>query len=183
MDIEKYLVERIERHLEVLFEGERTRNDVSAVAATYVRDVYHIDEPANLLAIELTDGAFSRMIRFDVLAAAGFVASLVSGVAGAGNPILLGCAVLASVGALGGVVEKTSKAEGLLFWAIYGMEGHQGTRQEIEVTFRSLCSGNSEVVVDDFSAALQGLIDIGVIEQQDGQLRVAERLVFVWFRE
>lgn len=151
--------------------------DAHELSEQYVKISYEIKDSINkLLAIEIKEDTPGRIIKFNLLMAAGFVASLVGGIAGSNNPIVLGSIIVSSVVSLMGLVEKTSQSEGALFWIIYEMEGHSGDRRKVQSSFNSLCDRIEEIESGDFHAALRDLINRGIVEQQNQILRIAEKL-------
>jgi hypothetical protein len=184
MDVNKILTQRAEQHFKELVAQIDIKADIHDLAGRYVQEAYTVEQTADhLLAVEIKDDSPTRLIKFNLLAAAGFLASLVGGIAGANNPVILGSVIVSSVASLTGLVEQTTRAEGVLFWAIYGIDGHQGKRSKVRARFNALSQQSSEVEAADFPAALRELIDIGIIEQQGDLLKVADKLVFLWFRE
>ena len=184
MDVNRILIQRAEQRFKELVEHINIKADAYDLAERYVQEAYIVEETADhLLAVELKDDTPSRLIKFNLLAAAGFLASLVGGIAGANNPVILGSVIVSSVAALTGLVEQTTRAEGVLFWSIYGMDEHQGKRNEVRARFNELSKQSSEVEAADFYAALRELIDIGIVQQQGELLKVTDKLVFLWFRE
>lgn len=184
MDTKKILLQQTKYRLEQVLTRINTTLDVNDLAEKYVQEVYIIEPTAqNLLIVEVKDEDVSQVIKFDLLAAAGFVASLIGGVGGADNPLLLGAFIISSVSSFLGLFNQASSAEALLFWVLYNMVGHKGDRKMVQKNFESLCKESEEVEVADFFAALQRLMEMGVIKQRDNLLEIADKLVHIWYRE
>ncbi len=131
----------------------------------------------HLMTAEVRKGELTQVVHYDLVAAAGFLASLVSGIIGTGTPILLACAVIGCLTSLKGLRKLTSRAEGILFWAVYESHYHIASRKQAEERFKELCEVESSVSPEDFSAALQGLLDLCCIKESNGNLIVADQVI------
>jgi len=183
MNIQELLMVKAEQQFEKMSDDLNLEFDVHSTAERYVHDSYAVeDSVSTLLAIELQDDVPGRIIKFNLLAAAGLVASLVGGIAGATNPLILGSVIVSSITSLTGLFEKTTPSEGALFWIIYEMENHEGNLEDIQSQFITISNQLIEIEPDDFRPALRKLLDIGAIEQQGNLLKVIEKLVILWFK-
>lgn len=154
------------------------------LAAKFVQESFTFEESTrDLLAVEIKDNAATHLIEVNLLSAAGFVASVIGGIAGAANPVLLVCAILSSIASLSSLFDEASHAEGLLFWILYKRDQHTGKRVELQTKFSDMSTSIPEVGPGDFHSALSGLLDMGVIRQRGSSLEIAEKLVYIWFSD
>jgi hypothetical protein len=131
----------------------------------------------HLMAAEMREGELVQVVHYDLAAAVGFLTSLVSGIIGTGTSVSLACAVIGCLTSLKGLKKLTSRAEGILFWAVYESHYHIASRKQAKERFKELCEIDDSVNPEDFSAALQGLLDVGCIKESDGNLIVAEQVI------
>lgn len=184
MDIKKILTQRAEEQFNEFAQNLHLEVDTRDLAEQYIRESYIIEQAEDhLLAVEFTDNKPGRLIKFNLIAAASFIVGLIGGIAGANNPVVLGSVIVNSVISLNSLIEKTTKAEGALFWVIYEMDGHEGKRNNVQTMFNNYCIQIEEINSTDFHTALHELIDIGIVEQHGELLKVTDKIVFLWFRE
>jgi DNA integrity scanning protein DisA with diadenylate cyclase activity len=177
--------ERIIQHIEPFFQGfdlSRTEElEVLAVTEEYVDVAFKITRgEENLVVIAGDEQVPDRLIRFDVLAGAGFLASLVGGILSGRDPILLGTVIISSLAAITNLVDRATRSEALLFWVVFKAEGHRARRNEAQEQFAEYCRERPEIEPEDFHAALQELLSIGLLSQESDQVYVTEKMVFVW---
>jgi hypothetical protein len=126
-----------------------------------------------LMVAKVQAAELQQAVYYDPVAATGFIAGLIGGIIGAANPVVVGCAVVGCLASLKGLRKAISRAEGILFWTVYERPHHVVPRKQAEGRFKELCESEDGVQPADFSAALQGLLDLGCIEESEGNLSVA----------
>jgi len=130
-----------------------------------------------LMTVEIREGVVIEVVYYDAAAAAGFLAGLVGGVAGASNWIVLGCTVVACLASLKQVKRKVSHAQGALFWALYDSPVHRASREQARRRFEGLCGEDVRVRPEDFAPALQGLVALGCVSQGSGSLCIKDVVI------
>lgn len=131
----------------------------------------------HLMAAKIRDGELVELTYYDPLRAIAFLASLFGAVIGAGSLIAVAFATVACLASLKGLRDTTSRAEGLLFLAVYESPGHMARRKEAEKRFKELCKLEDGVSPEDFSSAFLGLIRLDCIKQTDGYLSIKQRVM------
>lgn len=184
MDIIEILTKQTEEQFGEFAHNLNLKINPQDLAERYIRESCTIEPVENqLLAIELRGDKPGRLIKFNSIAAAGFIVSLIGGIAGANNPVVLGSVIVNSFISLSSLIERTTQAEGALFWVVYELNEHEGKRDKVQLIFNAYCKKTEEIKSADFHAALRELIDLGIIEQRGEILRITDKCVFVWYRD
>ena len=130
-----------------------------------------------LMIAEVREGELVQLVHYDPVAAVSFLASLIGGVIGAGSLIALACAAIGCLASLKELRDTASRAEGVLFLAVYESRHHVASRKQAEKRFGELCESEGGVRPEDFGAALQGLLDLDCIKESNGNLSIKKPVI------
>lgn len=180
--IRELLLERIEQLFKNVAGEFKIKIDPHSIAEKYIEFYTYETTDYNLIPFGGDENAPGSLIKLNLLAAAGFVASIITGIAGATIPLVVGCVIISSIASLNSLYEKTTHSEAVLFWVVYEMEKHLGSYSDIHNNFNSLCKEINGVEPEDFRPALNKLIAMRAIEQQGNLIKVSEKFVILWFR-
>ena len=128
-----------------------------------------VDSPIASLHSAFTNKA----TRYNPIAGAGVVATLIAGTAGVSSFIVLGLCVLAAIIGTLGVRQELTRAQCALFWLIYINDDHRVKRSEAERKFLRI---DEEKILkpEDFAPALAALLGLGCVVQTGDYLRTSE---------
>jgi len=131
-----------------------------------------------LTMAELKEGDVTELVHYDTTAAVVFLLGLIEGAVGAttmtgvGMLLVVSSAVVSCLLSLKRLGRRASRAESMVFLAVYESPHRAATRQQVEKRFRELSEEDRGVSETDFAAALQGLLDLGIIKEVGGRLLV-----------
>ncbi len=120
---------------------------------------------------------FPILIHYKPRMAAQIIVALITGIAGAGNPLAIWLAVIACGLALGDIRERAGAREALLFKIIFESENHQLQRNRAKETFLSSLKELPEIDPVEFEIALHGLIQWGCLKLSGEYIKVSDPLV------
>jgi len=184
VNMQEKIISLMKIHLERYLDDLNLDADPFELAVNYVGAAIEIERSTeDLIAVEVRDERPSRLIRFNPVAALGFMANLVAGVVVDLDPIVLACLVLSSLVSLDSLYDEISKAGGLVFWTIYQSPEHQGSRKEMQQKFAVNCDKYPEIEKEDFQTALSELTKLGTVNQTNDKLQIADKIVRIWHRD
>lgn len=129
-----------------------------------------------LLTVRHLEGQPPNVMHYNPAAVIRLIAHAIEAVADPSNYVLIGAAALLCGSALKEFCHTVTPSEAVLLCSLYFSDGGRADRDTAIKLFNDSCETYSEIKSEDFVSALQSLLSSNFVVEENGSLRVAERV-------